>query len=83
MLEIFVEKHKVRGEMKQDEVMILSTAGVSIDLETTSPLQPEGKLLRVYPDDKGVVSLFRPDGSFMTAFDPNDWFDGALKRDYL
>ena len=66
--------------MTKDEVIIVSTAGVSVDLESTSPLQPEGKLLRVYPDDKGVVTLFRPDGSYMTSFDPNDWFN---KSDYL
>ena len=65
--------------LKKDEVIILSTAGVSLDLESENPLLPEGRLIRAYSDDKGVVSLFRPDGSFMTSFDPNDWFGGVLR----
>lgn len=61
------------------ELILLSQAGVSVDIESLSALQPtveppDGKLIAVYPDGKGEVQIYLKDGSKGFLYKPADWF---------
>jgi len=66
--------------MVMEEVIILSTLGVSLDIKSKSAFQPDGMLLAARIDGKGTVRLFDEDGNKREfEFHPTDWFRDNLK----